>query len=73
MLIDDEEFCISAMIAILNRLGINCEDQLDTCMSGEEAIKQVETAYNNKMVYKIICTDFSMPGMDGIEVSSRIK
>ena len=66
LIVDDEEFCISAMKAIFESVGINCEHQLDFCISGEESLKQVKEAYRNKMSYKIIFTDFSMPGMDGI-------
>ena len=46
---------------------------MDFCMSGEEAVKQVKKAYKNNMAYKIIFTDFSMPGMDGIQATSEIR
>ena len=72
-MVDDEEFCISAMKAIFERVGINCEDQMDFCLSGEEAVTQVKKAYEHGMSYKIIFTDFSMPVMDGIEATYQIR
>ena len=55
------------MKAILERLGINQEQQIDSCMSGEEAIQAVKDRYKSGGTYKIIFTDFSMPVMDGIQ------
>ena len=37
LIVDDEEFCISAMKAIFERIGINIT-QLDYCISGEESL-----------------------------------
>ena len=73
LVVDDEEFCISAIRAIFERVGINCDDQMDFCLSGEEAVTQVKMAYENGMSYKIIFTDFSMPGIDGIEATCQIR
>ena len=46
---------------------------MDFCLSGEEAVTQVKKAYEHGMSYKIIFTDFSMPGMDGIEATYQIR
>ena len=54
------------MKAIFERVGINCDHQVDFCISGEESLHQVKEAYKNKVFYKVIFTDFSMPVMDGI-------
>ena len=72
-MVDDEEFCISAMRAIFERVGINCEDQMDFCMSGKEALNQVKVAYEQGLSYKMIFTDFSMPDMDGIQATYEIR
>jgi CheY-like chemotaxis protein len=38
MVVDDEEFCIEAMKAMLFRAGIDTEHQVDFCISGKEAL-----------------------------------
>ena len=44
MIIDDEEFCLSAMNAMLLRFGINTKHQVDFCINGKEAVEKfVET------------------------------
>ena len=37
MVVDDEEFCISSMRAILHSQGINVDYQVDYCINGKEA------------------------------------
>ena len=37
MVVDDEEFCISAMKILLNSFGIN-NHQIDFCINGKEAV-----------------------------------
>ena len=39
LIIDDEEFCISAMIAMLKTNGIDTTHIVDISMNGKEAIK----------------------------------
>ena len=73
LIVDDEEFCISAMKVILEHVGINLEHQLDFCISGKECLDQIKDAYRNKMSYKVIFTDFSMPVMGGIESTILIR
>ena len=73
LVIDDEEFCISSMRAILYSLGINTDFQVDFCIHGKEALNQVKKTYENGMRYSIIFTDFSMPVMDGIEATGKIR
>ena len=38
LVVDDEEFCISSMKAILHSCGINVELQVDFCINGKEAV-----------------------------------
>ena len=69
MVVDDEEFCISSMRAILFKAGIDVENQVDFCITGHEAISQLEEATLHNMSYSVIFTDFNMPIMDGIEAT----
>jgi CheY-like chemotaxis protein len=46
---------------------------VDFCIHGEEALNQVIRTYENGMRYRIILTDFSMPVMDGIEATTKIR
>lgn len=73
LVVDDEEFCISSMRAVLYSLGINVDYQTDFCIHGKEALNQVKKTYENGMRYSIIFTDFSMPVMDGIESTTKIR
>ena len=66
MVTDDEEFCISAMSAMLKRNGININEHVDFCMNGKEAVEKLKESFEVGMKYKIIFLDFSMPVMDGI-------
>ena len=38
MVVDDEEFCQTAMSAILQKAGINVNMQVDNCLTGLEAL-----------------------------------
>ena len=38
MVIDDEEFCLSAMKAMLNMCGIDTDYHVDFCISGKDAL-----------------------------------
>ena len=73
LLIDDEEFCISSMRAILFKLGIDLDNMVDFCMNGQEACELAEYALKLGMTYKLIFTDFNMPVMNGIETAARIR
>jgi len=41
MVVDDEEFCISAMKALLGIFGVHA-NHIDFCNNGKEAIDQVK-------------------------------
>ena len=73
MVLDDEEFCLSAMKAMLQILQIDVEHHVDFCIDGREAINKVKENYENGIKYKIIFTDFKMPIMDGIEATKCIR
>jgi CheY-like chemotaxis protein len=69
MVIDDEEFCISSMKAILHKFEFDINYQVDYCLSGLEAVKQIQKTYSAGNQYKLIFTDFNMPGMNGFEAT----
>jgi CheY-like chemotaxis protein len=73
LLIDDEEFCLSSMRAILFNLGIDIENNVDICMNGKEAVDLVEHAQTLGIKYKLIFTDFNMPIMNGIEATAEMR
>jgi len=61
------------MRAILQKAGLDVENQIDFCITGKEAYEHVKYAYSNGISYKAIFTDFSMPIMDGIEATAKIR
>ena len=65
MVTDDEEFCISAMSAMLKRNRINVDSHVDFCMNGKEAVEKLKESFEVGIRYKIIFLDFSMPVMNG--------
>jgi CheY-like chemotaxis protein len=68
MVVDDEEFCISALRSMLTKLGIN-QWQVDYCFDGQEALRCVKRAHETGMSYNLIFMDFNMPNMNGIEAA----
>ena len=65
LVVDDEEDTRDYFLDIAGRIGFKC----DTAASGEEALSLIE----KNGVYDIYFVDWKMPGMDGIELSRRIK
>ena len=63
--VDDAQEILSYFTEIFKRYGVLC----DTALSGEEAIKKIEKSGG----YDIYFVDWKMPGMDGIELTKRIK
>ncbi|MDR0314060.1 MAG: response regulator [Treponema sp.] len=63
--VDDESEVQEYFLQIAESLGIAC----DAVGSGEEALKLVQ----NNHTYDIFFIDWQMPGMNGIELSQKIK
>jgi len=63
--IDDSPEILELFGSIMEGFGINC----DTAPGGEEAIALME----KKGPYDVYFVDWKMPGMDGIELTKRIK
>jgi hypothetical protein len=49
--LDDEEFCISSMKAILFKFNFDINYQVDYCLSGQEALDQLSETYENGYEY----------------------
>ena len=69
MIIEDEEFCMAAMLAMLSLNRIDTKHLVDTCINGKEALKKIQESYDKGLSYSIIFTDFQMPVMDGIKAT----
>ena len=73
LIVDDEEFCIATMQSLFTAAKVDIKNNVDFCINGEEALEQVKTSYALGMTYSIIFTDFSMPIMDGIQSTYKIR
>ncbi|MDR1137674.1 MAG: response regulator [Synergistaceae bacterium] len=65
MAVDDSNEVREYLKEIMDSLGISC----DIASSGEEALEMIEKNGN----YDIYFVDWKMPGLDGLELSRRIK
>jgi CheY-like chemotaxis protein/HAMP domain-containing protein len=65
MAVDDSSEVREYLKEIMHSLGISC----DIASSGEEALEMIEKRGN----YDIYFVDWKMPGLDGLELSRRIK
>jgi hypothetical protein len=68
--LEEEEFCVSAINAILTKIGINTSLQVDFCVNGSEAFNLIESAYKVGLGYKIILKDADMTVLN---VNKKIK
>ncbi len=64
---DSEELCRTAEIS-LTEMGV----RVDTCLSGEEAVKKVLEAEENGDGYYAVLIDYKMNGMSGVETAKMI-
>ena len=64
LIVDDEETIRILLAETLKPLG--CE--IETARNGEEAIRQIR-----KTCYDLIITDYTMPNMDGLELTRKIN
>jgi len=64
LLVDDDSNILDGYRRVLSR-----EFQLETALGGEQALKRVA----ENPPYAVVVSDMRMPGMDGIQLLSRIK
>lgn len=69
LIVDDNRAALESLGSMLKTFSLD----VDTACSGSEAIKKIDEAYTLKNPYRLVFMDFHMPGMDGLEVSKRIK
>ena len=73
LVIDDEEFTLSALESILRILKVNVDESVDFAMSGKEALELVKKLQKYDLRYCLILTDIQMPGLNGIETAKLIR
>ena len=69
LVIDDDEVACQHAHIILEEIGIVS----DTCMSGKEAVRLIQTKYARQESYNLILVDWKMPEEDGVEVTRQIR
>ncbi len=69
LVVDDEEIAAEHVRIVLDEVGI----QVDTSLSGQEALQMLEVAHAKHMPYNLVLLDWKMPEMDGLEVAREIR
>ena len=69
LVIDDDRVACEHAQIILGQIGINCE----MATSGQEGIDMVKLRHARREDYDLLLVDWKMPGMDGVEVTRRIR
>jgi CheY-like chemotaxis protein len=64
LLVDDEAMVLAGL-----KRQLRNKFSIDTALSGEEALKQVQ----QKGPYAVIVSDYMMPGMNGVEFLAHVK
>jgi CheY-like chemotaxis protein len=70
---DDEEFCIASMKTILKKSGFDIDNRLDICINGKEMLDLVRNSHSQGITFKLIFSDFSMPGLSGVDAVREIR
>lgn len=73
MVVDDEAFCLTTYRSLLEMCGIDVEHLCDFFIDSREALEYMKLVYQHKISYKYIFTDFSMPHLNGIEMTEAIR
>ena len=69
LLVDDSSIALEILVEALQALPL----RVDTSASGAEAEAAIIEADANGDPYKLVLTDWQMPGMDGIELARRVR
>ena len=51
MVVDDEEFCLTAIKALMNIIGIDVDYHVDFCSDGQDAIDTFIESFNKGIRY----------------------
>ncbi len=69
LVVDDEEISAEHARTVLDEVGIRA----DVCLCGEEALRMMELRLGKQEPYNLVLMDRTMPGMDGLETTRRIR
>ncbi len=69
LVVDDEEDVCMDIKELMAGTGVDVE----YAITGQDAIKAVEKATNDKKDFHIVLLDWKMPSMDGVETARRIR
>ena len=69
LIVDDEQQVCEQTAVLLEKIKISSE----WCLSGAEAVKRVKGMHREGQDMDLCLIDWKMPGMDGIEVTRRIR
>ena len=61
------------MKILLYKTGIDVDHRVDICINGLEALETIKKSYPHDIQYQLIFMDFSMPVMNGIEATKKIR
>ena len=69
LIIDNDPVACEHARLVLEEIGISA----DTALGGEEGLEMVRLRHARRDAYNLILVDLRMPGMDGMEVTRRIR
>jgi PAS domain S-box-containing protein len=69
LVVDDSHSTLDAITDMARSLGWSC----DTADNGPDALRGILSGGPSELAYDVILVDWTMPGMDGWEVSQRIR
>jgi len=68
LLVDDDERILVLLQRYLSQYG-----EIQTAMSGEEAIRVFKSTHENKQCFDVVFMDINMPGIGGHEVVNELR
>ena len=69
LVVDDEEVAAEHARVVLDEVGIKA----DTCLSGQEALRMIDSQHTRHEPYNLVLLDWRMPELDGLEVARQIR
>ncbi|MBR3244013.1 MAG: amino acid permease [Parasporobacterium sp.] len=69
LVVDDDEISCEHTEVVLNAIGI----EADVCTEPLAAIDLIRKAYESGVAYRLVITDYKMPGMNGLDLTSQVR